>query len=159
MHKHSVYRDDCLCLNCYKLHLAINEDIHPIASDGKLRSLLGTPCASHITNKVDGALLATFSTLAEHFLKQKAMLLPELSKVFLSAYFGNEAVPLDTIKIETEESSIKFTNQWLLHQLIIKFGTELCYKCIHPKLGTVLYRGADLLTCLSWALGKNNNMP
>ena len=137
-----VNREDTLCLNCYKLHLAISENEHH-PSDKRLLSFISS--ALNDASKVDVALAATCSVLAQHFLKEKAMLLPEASRVFLLAYFGDE-VPINNRKIETEDSTVTFTNQWLLHQIIIKFGQEeLCYKCSHPKLGTVLYRrGADL---------------
>ena len=50
---------------------------------------------------------------------------------------------------------IKYSTQWLLNQLIVYLQQHMSYKCIHKRFGTVLFHtGGDLLTSLSWALGR-----
>lgn len=62
-------------------------------------------------------------------------------------------------RLQMEDSTVNFTSRWLLHQLIIKLGPFLVHKCIHPKIGTLIYRrGVDLTTCLSWALSQRKDI-
>ena len=59
--------EDALCLQCYKLHLAIIEDMP--CSDEQLVSIMGT-CTTADNSRVDNALAVACYILARNFLKQ-----------------------------------------------------------------------------------------
>ena len=55
------------------------------------------------------------------------------------------------------EGTVKYTTRWLLNQIILHLQIQsfINYKCIHRKFGTIIFRkGGDILTSLSWALGR-----
>ena len=54
------------------------------------------------------------------------------------------------------ELTIKFTAQWLLSQLVVYLSIYryMSFKCIHNKVGTLLFRRGNTLLSLSWAMGK-----
>ena len=106
------------------------------------------------TDEATRAVLKTVLFVADEILHQRAILLPKAWQVFTKAYLS-PATTTNQLQLETSDSTIKITSQWLLHQLILYLQAHLSYRCIHRKFGTILYRtGGDLLTSLSWALGS-----
>ena len=102
-------------------------------------------------DELTGAVLKTALFVADEILHQRAVLLPEACIAFTKAY-PSAASTTDKLHLEVGDSTIRFTSQWLLHQLILHLQAHLSYKCIHKKFGTILYRtGGDLLMSLSWA--------
>jgi len=96
-------------------------------------------------DELTGAVLKTALFVAYEILHQCAVLLPEACIAFTKAYPSTT----DQLHLEVGDSTIKFTSQWLLHQLILHLQAHLSYKCIHQKFGTILYRtGGDLLMSL-----------
>ena len=90
-------------------------------------------------------------------LKGKAILLPQVSQIFLDSYTarsGSTVSSQQELELHVGDSVVKFSSKWLLHQLIIHLNPYIEYKCVHKKYGAVLYRkSGDILTSLSWALG------
>ena len=104
-----------------------------------------TRCYSLIDNlaekKNDKALNAVIQVaryVAIELLNQKALLLPHVSRLFLSEY-GVDEYSMYNVEIETEDTTLKYTSRWLLNQLILHLGVHMNYKCIHKKYGVMLY--------------------
>ncbi len=102
--------------------------------------------------------------MASYHLNNRAILLPEVSRVFISSYTksDNITVAISDIDLDVGDSTIKFTSKWLLNKLIVHLHSYMNSKCVHKKYSTILYRkNGDLLSSLSWALGTstytNNN--
>ena len=77
-----------------------------------------------------------------------------MAQVFLEAYQTSQSS--DQVCLEVGGGgTIIFSSKWLLNKLIIYLQEHMSYKCILHRFGTVLFRkGGDLLTSLSWALGR-----
>ena len=89
---------------------------------------------------------------------QKALLLPWVCQVFLDVYGIQPSEDTNTVQVTLDVggSSVKFTSSWLIHQLITHLDDYMMHKCVHKKLGTVLYRqGGDVIVALSWALSAS----
>ena len=107
------------------------------------------------TTQLTQAKLTAVRYVANAIMSQHALLLPQVSKVFLKAYQPTTGVESNDINIDTGDGTIRFTSNWLLNQLVLYFCINMSYKCIHKKFGTILYRkGGDPLISLSWALGN-----
>ncbi len=107
------------------------------------------------TDKLTKCTLHIVLHLAKALCDNQAMLLPTLSRMFLSMYMDNSSA--DCI-VDTEEGSVNFTSKWLLKQVLLYLHHHLKFKCVHRRYGTVLFpKNSDLLTCLSWALGRSQN--
>ena len=53
------------------------------------------------------------------------------------------------------EGTVKFISRWLLNQIIIHLEPFIKYKRILLKFGIIIFRaGGDILTSLSWSLGR-----
>ena len=78
--------------------------------------------------------------------------------MFLDVYGIQPSEDTNTVQVTLDvgDSSVKFTSSWLLHQLITHLDDYMMHKCVHKKLGTVLYRqGGDVIVALSWALSAS----
>ena len=110
---------------------------------------------AHNTDQLTKAVLSSVIFVAQYLLLQKAILLPWVCQVFLTAYGIQYTGDIKSVQVTLEvgDSSVKFSSCWLLHQLIAHLDGYLMHKCIHMKFGIVLYRrGGDILVALSWAL-------
>ena len=110
---------------------------------------------AHNTDQLIKAVLSSVIFVAKYLLIQKALLLPWVCQVFLTAYGIQYTGDIKSIQVTlvVGDSSVKFSSRRLLHQLIIHLDGYMMHKCIHMKFGTVLYRrGGDILVALSWAL-------
>ena len=85
--------------------------------------------------------------IANEIYNQRAMLLPQASKIFLKEY-GADNDDMYNVNIEYNKTCIKYSSKWLLGQLIIILGVHMSYKCIHKKYGVVLYRNNGDLLCM-----------
>ena len=104
------------------------------------------------TDAVTKATLKAVLYVVDNITHERAVLLPWVSQVFLSTYTAERK---DQILLEVGEGTVKYTTCWLLSQLILHLEPYIEFKCIHKKFGTVIFRrGGDLLTSLSWALGR-----
>ena len=153
--------DDVICSSCYKLHLQIiNETNHINKSDDSDLLVIIDQLDAQRREEHDIAQRALSTValfVANEIYNQRAMLLPQASKIFLKEY-GTDIDDMYNVYIEFNKTSIKYSSKWLLKQLIIILGAHLSYKCIHKKFGIVLYRkDGDLLYSLSWALGSNTS--
>lgn len=83
----SVSSDDLICLCCYKLHISLLDQ--DMTAQSKLVSLADGLGVSE-TSKLEMALVVTCSEVAKEFLAHKALLLPDVSRIFLFAYFDNK---------------------------------------------------------------------
>ena len=76
-------------------------------------------------------------------------------KAFLEAYCESSDNENDVPILECTEGTVKFSSSWLLKQLLTHLHSHMQHKCVHRKFGIILFRkGGDLLTSLSWALGR-----
>ena len=147
---------DYICLGCYKAHVAMIKS-HEQANE--LRERIQTwevVQADSSTDILTKAVIHSVLYVANEFEHERAVLLPDVSQVFLTQYLaasggapGNEEHIL-----ESPEGSVHFSNKWLLKQLTLYLHPHILSKCVHKKFGTLLYKkGGDILTSLSWALG------
>lgn len=151
---------DVICSSCYKLHLQIinKSQSKNESCDRYLKDLINKLDAQRRKENdiAQSALLAVALFIANEIYNQRAMLLPQASKIFLKEY-GADNDDMYNVNIEYNKTCIKYSSKWLLGQLIIILGVHMSYKCIHKKYGVVLYRNnGDLLCSLSWALGSIN---
>ncbi len=108
------------------------------------------------TDRLTKAVLQAVLFVANELACQRAVLLPVISQVFLDAYEPTQPdESSDQVYLDVGKGTIKYSSQWLLNQLIVYLQLHMSYKCIHNRFGTVLFRtGGDLLTSLSWTLGR-----
>ena len=141
----SILRDkDYVCTSCYKNHLALvkSHKEQGKSSDMELNDLIAIweykMCDSD-TDKLTRTVLYTALYVARELLNQRALLLPHVSRIFLSTY-GHSTPESDEQILEGREGTIKFSSCWLLKQLIMHLCTHMEYRCVHKKFGTVLWR-------------------
>ena len=153
---------DCLCLLCYKVHLAILRHINESQNTPSARLQsdieLWRTDLSNAENKLKVAQLTTVLHVAKHLQHHEALLLPNVSAYFLDLYCGDgewsNEVP---VELEVSDGTANFTHKWLLHLLIIYLQPYMQYKCVFRKIGTLICpRDGDPLICLSWALHQQN---
>ena len=116
--------------------------------------------ADNSDDKLTKAILASVLFVGEHLVIEKALLLPQVCRVFLENYGVTLTDGLKSVDLNLEvgDSTVKFSSRWVLNQLIIHLNSYMQYKCIHMKYGTLLYRKeGNLLTSLSWALGAHRS--
>ena len=111
------------------------------------------------TDKLTKCILHVVLYLAKELLENRAALLPNLSRMFLTMYMDNSVHtdnPHAECTIDTEEGSVNFTSKWLLKNVQVYLHYHLKSKYVHRQYGTILYpKNGDLLMCLSWALGSS----
>ncbi len=152
---------DYLCSTCYKVHLAVLNSLESESNtpDNVLRDSIEIweyKLSQGDTDRLTKAVLQAVLFVAKELACQRAVLLPVISQVFLDAYEPTQPdESSDQVYLDVGEGTIKYSSQWLLNQLIVYLQQHMSYKCIHKRFGTVLFRtGGDLLTSLSWALGR-----
>ena len=146
---------DYICFNCYKSHIAIIKSLE--GPDSSLNDLI-TIWQHKLTeenDRVTQCLLHTIIYVADEINNCRAVLLPYASKAFLEAYCESSDNENDVPILECTEGTVKFSSSWLLKQLLTHLHSHMEHKCVHRKFGIILFRkGGDLLTSLSWALGR-----
>ena len=150
-----ITQDNTVCRSCYDLHLAILQNVEReqtpqqnLQSDIMLWSMtLENDSISEVTQ----AVLATVIYIAKLLQQDRAILLPQAATVFHMNYPGGEEN--GCLHLDVSDGTIMFTGKWLLNQLIIHLQPYMDYRCVAPRLGTLLYpRKGDLLKCLTHAL-------
>lgn len=138
---------DTICYRCYKLHTAIMKSLqeHEELSDTEV--LAQQFSTASLTTSVEVAINAAALHVAQAFLKQQALLLPNVAQVFLSRYSSPQHC-LTPQNLHLEDSTINFSNRWLLCQLIIKLGPFLSHKCVHRKFSPKVWNSS--LSKWSW---------
>ena len=157
--------DDWLCTSCYNTHCSIVKSIECEVNgsdDMLLKSIDDWEAIKkdYNTDQLTKAVLSSVIFVAKYLLLQKALLLPWVCQVFLSAYGIQYTGDIKSVQVilEVGDSSVKFSSRWLLHQLITHLDGYMMHKCIHMKFGTILYRrGGDILVALSWALSTSQS--
>ena len=148
---------DYICYRCYKAHVSIMKNTN--SSDEALQKDIQTWTLIYrdtTTDMLTKSILKAVLVVADHLMQQRAVLLPNISQVFLEEYGGPLMGAVDLI-LEVGDCTVKFSSRWLLHQLIIYLHAYMSYKCEHKKFGTVLFRkGGNLIASLSWALGSTS---
>ena len=85
-----IQEDDVLCGSCYKLHLSILNSLDKApGSDQSLKEdieLWSSLCTEDTTNSINKSVLDAVLTVGSDLLKGKAILLPQVSKIFLDSY-------------------------------------------------------------------------
>ena len=159
-----IQPSDCLCYTCYLLHLTIHTSLHAKKEEAEhsLESAMQRwrEQADNSDDKLTKAILASVLFVGEHLVIEKALLLPQVCRVFLENYGVTLTDGLKSVDLNLEvgDSTVKFSSRWVLNQLIIHLNPYMQYKCIHMKYGTLLYRKeGNLLTSLSWALGAHRS--
>ena len=153
---------DCVCNACYRAHVAMlkttEKDMCKSDNDTQLMHLIDTwkmALADENTTAVMKATLHAVLYVADEIMHERAVLLPSVSKVFLAAYTTDSETDSNVHVLEVGEGTVKYTTRWLLNQIILHLQSFITYKCIHRKFGTIIFRkGGDILTSLSWALGR-----
>ena len=158
-------RDDCLCLTCYKVHLKILKqlDVKEEGSDATLRSMIEGWRLKLESEELDSLLAAVLKTVqhvANNLLQERALLLPLVCRVFLKAYGVHHADSIQSLNLEidTGKSRVKLSSRWLLNQLILHLSPLMSFKCVHMRVGTILYRqGGNIMASLSLALSETKS--
>ena len=98
------------------------------------------------TDTLTKAVLTAILFVAEHLVQNKALLLPQVCRVFLEAYgvLYTDSIKSVDLTLEVGENKVKFSSRWVLNQLIIHLNPYVQYKCIHMKFGIVIYEGYQL---------------
>ena len=149
---------DTICYTCYKLHNQIMHDIklNQDSYDSALIEIIDEVTHRECTDKISQAINKVVTHVATQLLHQKAILLPQASKYFLEAYGVDPLTSMYDLQIEMGESIISYSSRWLLGHLIVNLGVHMRYKCVHNRIGIILYRHkGDLLKSLSYALGAS----
>ena len=158
-----ISTEDRVCYACYRSHLFIikhlNRTVH--STDSDLGSLIDRikqdiPEVSDIQT-LDQALTyaSTFSAIqvGEALLKQTAVLLPSVYKVFRNKVM--EITQLRGIMISRDIESFASAS-WLRSQLSSVLEHHMAYRCSVKRYGTLLYRyGGDLIHALNVSLGQS----
>ncbi len=98
--------------------------------------------------------LQTVLFVANEIKLERAIQLPTIAKIFLKSY---DPTGTKNNVIEVDQGTVCFTSRWLLTQLILHLNSHIEFKCVHRKFGTVIFRkGGNLMTSLSWALGRSH---
>ena len=157
---HKLAANDKICLDCYKSHVATLTSLGEVLTPNELlekdistweHELMQASNMSQLTR----ATLSTVVYVAKELLPQHALLLPHVSTIFREVYQCSEASLSEDLLLEVGEGTIKFTAQWLLNQLVVYLHRYMSFKCVHKKVGTLIFRkGGDTLVSLSWAMGK-----
>ena len=117
-----------------------------------MRAIEGWEVSVKSQNKLNQAMLTSVLFVARYLLVQKAVLLLWVCQIFLNTY----GIQCDGFTLEVGESNVMFSSRWLLHQLIFYLDFFMMHRCVHMKIGIVLYcKGSDLLVALSWALSSS----
>ena len=96
-------------------------------------------------------MLQSVLYVAHELENERAVLLPDVSKIFLNHYLAANNDSSEHTTIESSEGTIKFSYERLLRQLTVHLYPHIASKCVHKKFGILIYkRGGDLLTSLSW---------
>ena len=149
---------DKICAMCYKAHIAILKSLEEQLNtpDNILKESMDIwemVKRDDNTNHLTKTVLTIVLFVAKELLLQRALLLPAVCRMFLAEYGGCDSQ--SELHLESREGMVSFSSRWLLQQIIMYLGPHLCYKCVHRKFGTILYRkGGDLLHALSWALAS-----
>ena len=155
---------DNICYACYKFHHKILEQQDQSSHDSALVKLIHDASHMPAKNKLSNALNKVTIYVANHLLHQRALLLPQVSRYFLQVYGADPLASMYELEIDTGESIIQYSSRWLLGHLTVNIGIHMKYKCVHNRIGIVLYRHqGELLTSLSYALGalsghQNNSL-
>ena len=159
-----ITESDVICLSCYKCHLEICKASSDPENGSKdqLQNFIAIweyKYSDPSTDKLTKCILHVVLYLAKELLENRAALLPNLSRMFLTMYM-DKSVHMDNphaeCTIDTEEGSVNFTSKWLLKNVQVYLHHHLKSKCVHRRYGTILYpKNGDLLICLSWALGSS----
>ena len=153
---------DCVCSACYRAHLAMlkttEKDMCRSDNETQLVHLIDTWKMALTDEKITAVTQATLHAVlyvADEIMHQRAVLLPSVSKVFLAAYTTDSETDSNVHVLAVGEGTVKYTTRWLLNQIILHLQSFINYKCVHRKFGTIIFRkGGDILTSLSWALGR-----
>lgn len=136
-----ITENDVICLSCYKSFL----DVCKVRSDpqngskAQLQNLIVIwehTCSDPGTDRLTKCILHIVTYLARVLLENQAVLLPHLSRMFLSLYTSSSS---EECIIDTEEGSVKFSSKWLLKQVLVHLHHHLAFRCVHRRYGTVLY--------------------
>ena len=152
--------DIIICDACYKAQLAMLKSKSTSMSETNGSSELMSLIESWKATADDGdnvtkAVTHTLLYVASEFMHERAVLLPQASKVFLKAFNSENSMDQNEFVLEVKDGMVKFTSQWLLQQLIFHLQTHIEYKCVQKKFWTILFqKGGDFLMSLSWALGR-----
>ena len=106
------------------------------------------------------AVLKTVQHVANNLLQERALLLPLVCRVFLKAYGVHHADSIQSVNLEidTGKSRVKFSSRWLLNQLILHLNPFMSFKCVHMRVGTILYRqGGNIMASLSLTLSETKS--
>ena len=108
---------DRICYVCYKLHNQMLHNIQAgnIPSDTALSDLISS--LNYIKGDgLENAIAKTAMYVGQHLLSQKALLLPQVSIIFLQEY-GIPVSDASSLEIETGEYTVKYSSRWLLSQM------------------------------------------
>ena len=116
----TIQPTDVICSTCYKLHVAIiNDDETNCTMEDSLTKWRESTNESTDSEMLTRAVLTAVILVGEHLHKNKALLLPQVSRVFVEAYgICTDAYTninsLD-LTLELGSSTVKFFSRWVLN--------------------------------------------
>lgn len=98
---------DYICYRCYTAHVNIMKNL--TSSDEALKNDIQTWTVIYkdtTTDRLTQAILKAVLVVSDHLLQQMAVLLPQISKVFLEAYGGPRSGAAD-LNLEVGDSTVR----------------------------------------------------
>ena len=126
---------DAICYSCYRVHLSLINSTQ--SSDEQLEEFMQIWLETFNdvnTSILTKSILRAVLVVGDNLLRQRAVLLPQVSQVFFNTY---GAV---TAELEVENTEVKLSSRWLLHQLLLHLNNFMECRCEHRHVGTVLFR-------------------
>ena len=105
---------DAICYSCYRVHLSLINSTQ--SSDEQLEEFMQIWLETFNdvnTSILTKSILRAVLVVGDNLLRQRAVLLPQVSQVFFNTY---GAV---TAELEVENTEVKLSSRWLLHQLLL----------------------------------------
>ena len=131
--------DDYVCNTCYKTHLAMLRCDDATYDHSKLMQLTESwkiTLADDATDAITKAILHTMLYVADEIMHERAVLLPHVSQVFLTAYTENSDAHQTVHVLKVGEGTVRYTTQWLLNLKSVD-GVKVKVECTHT-IGSAL---------------------
>ena len=95
-------------------------------------SIWETIISDSSTDTLTKGILHSVLYVAHELENERAVILPDVSKIFLTQYLVNEHTTL-----ESSEGTVNFSSKWLIRQLAAHLYPHIASKCVHKNFGTL----------------------
>ena len=93
------------------------------------------------TDTLTKAILHSVLYVAHELENERAVILPNVSKIFLTQYLAADSNPVNEhTTLESSEGTVNFSSKWLIRQLTVHLYPHIASKCVHKKFGTLIYK-------------------